>query len=169
MGVSLEHTTYNIMPLSSPQHPRTAAQASLDAHLHTIRGTPQNVANRFYDKTYTLIVDPSTRAGASGEHAPVDALVPSIVAEYGVVENLDVSAFSDRTSPVGDADEPAWERLDWVGDEFIRQECKNATRRANAIIEDSDDTVVHFDHFGSDWIKNFGSHFIHCKFVIIQD
>ena len=30
------------------------------------------------DKALTLIVDPSTRAGAMGEHSPCDVLVPSV-------------------------------------------------------------------------------------------
>ncbi|KAF9525641.1 acyltransferase ChoActase/COT/CPT [Crepidotus variabilis] len=158
MGVSLEHTTYSIPPPSSSRHThsRSSAQAFLDAHLHTIRGTTQNVANRFYDKTFTLVVDPSTRAGASGEHAPLDALVPSIVAEHGVIGSLDVTAFEDRSPPVVDTDGPGWERLDWVGDEFIQQECVGASKRANTIIEDSDDTVMHFSKFGSNWIASVG-------------
>jgi len=157
MGVSLDHTTYIIPPPSSTRHvhPRTPTQIELDSHLHTIRGTSQNVSNRFFDKTFTLIVDPSTRAGAAGEHSPVDALVPSIVAEYGVVEGVDVGSFR-TTSASASADEPGWERLDWVGDDMIWKECQDATRRANAIMENSDDSVLWFEKYGSNWIKGVG-------------
>jgi len=158
MGVSLDHTTY-IIPPSSTQHahPRTPTQIELDSHLHTIRGTSQNVSNRFFDKTFTLIVDPSTRAGAAGEHSSVDALVPSIVAEYGIVKGVDVDSFKTTTSASAGADEPGWERLDWVGDEMIWKECQDATRRANAIMENSDDSVLWFDKYGSNWIKGLGT------------
>jgi carnitine O-acetyltransferase len=159
MGVSLEHTTYTISPQppssASPVHChiRTSAQSSLDSHLHTIRGTAQNVSNRFYDKTFTLIVDPSTRAGASGEHSPVDALVPSIVAEYGIVQGVDVDAFHTRAPEPNGVDGLGWDRVDWVVDDKIWKECNMATNRANAIIEDSDDSVLWFEKFGTDAIR----------------
>ncbi|KAF8969174.1 acyltransferase ChoActase/COT/CPT [Flammula alnicola] len=165
MGVSLDHTTYNIPPVSlstsvppSHVHLRSAAQNALDSHLHSIRGTAQNISNRFFDKTFTLIVDPSTRAGASGEHSLVDALVPSIVAEYGVIEGVDAGAFHHRRSESNDVDGRGWDRLDWVGDDKIWKECLAATDRANAIIDNSDDSVLWFENYGTDWIKNIGGH-----------
>ncbi|KAF8150795.1 acyltransferase ChoActase/COT/CPT [Crassisporium funariophilum] len=158
MGLSLEHTTYMISPSFSLSntHNQTSAQSALDSHLHTIRGTPQNVSNRFFDKAFTLIVDPSTRAGASGEHSPVDALVPSIVAEHGVVQGVDAEAFESRDGDAGKADTPGWDRLDWVADNKIWKECQAATERANKILENSDDSVLWFKKFGNDWIKSLG-------------
>lgn len=157
MGLSLEHTTYIIPPPSSSRytHLRTPTQTYLDSHLHTIRGTPHNVANRFFDKAFTLIVDPSTRAGATGEHSPVDALIPSIVAEYGIVEGVDVESFK-TTNSKRDTDESGWERLDWIGDDKLWRECRDATQRANEIMENSDDSVLWFEKYGSKWIKGLG-------------
>ena len=101
-------------------------------------------------------MDPSTRAGASGEHSSVDALVPSIVAEYGIVQGVDTNAFEfDGTEK--EADGTSWGRLDWVADEKTWKECHAATERANAIIHNSDDSVLWFDKFGSNWIKSIGS------------
>lgn len=157
MAVSLEHMTFTIPPPSSTHyaHHRSPSQASLDSHLHAIRGTSQNIANRFFDKTFTLIVDPSTRAGAMGEHAPVDAFVPSIVAENGIVEGVDIAWF-DKRSNMSVLNEPSWERLDWISDEATWQECDAAIGRANAIVEDSDDSVLYYEKYGSNWIKNLG-------------
>ena len=162
MALSLDHTTYIIPPpsLSSYQHSRTTThQNALDSHVHAIRGTTQNVSNRFFDKTFTIIVDPSTRAGASGEHSPVDALVPSIVAEYGIVQGVDAEAFELRRTGENEVDGKGWERLDWVVDEKMWKECRAATERANAIINNSDDSVLWFDKFGSNWIKSLGLFF----------
>lgn len=126
-----------------------------DAHLHTIRATPLNAANRFYDKPFTLVIDPSTRAGATGEHSPCDALVPSIVSEYCVVEGVDVDAFDNMLS----ADSvTGWERLDWVTDDKILKECKVSDKRARIIMEDSDDSVLWFKEYGTDWIKGVGKY-----------
>ena len=162
MGLSLEHTTYTIPPPSSTSHPdhvhaRTPAQVALDSHLHVIRGVNQNISNRFFDKPFTLIVDPSTRAGATGEHSPVDALIPSTVAEFGIVQGVDVAAFEHRGSEVHEVDGRGWERLDWIGDDAIWKECDSAAKRAERIIDNSDDSVLWFDKYGTDWIKSIST------------
>ncbi|KAG5646991.1 hypothetical protein DXG03_001715 [Asterophora parasitica] len=152
MGLSLDHTTHTMPPAPRTSHcPQGISQQVLDAHLHTIRAHPLNVGNRFYDKPFTLIVDPSTRAGATGEHSPCDALVPSIVAEYGIVQGADAAAFDDEVEV--DQGQGEWERLDWVVDEKVSKECVAAHGRAVRIIEDSDDSVLWFEGYGTDWIK----------------
>ncbi|KAF8349055.1 acyltransferase ChoActase/COT/CPT [Amanita rubescens] len=137
MGLSLEHATYTLPPTSSSDY-------------STEDATPLNAANRFYDKPFTLIIDPSTRAGATGEHSPCDALVPSIVTEYSVIEGVDVNAF-DNMQPADSV--TGWERLDWVTDDRISKECKAADERARKIMEDSDTGVLWFKDYGADWIK----------------
>lgn len=166
MGLSLESTTYAIPPPSASSalppykiHNRTPEQNSLDSHLHTIRGTPLNVGNRFYDKAFTIIVDPSTRAGATGEHSPCDALVPSIVSEYGIVQGVEVEQFANTSPPSKSPyTEPLWERLDWVGDDRIAKEAVAARERANKILKNSDDSVLWFTDYGTEWIKAIGEH-----------
>ncbi|KAG5721720.1 hypothetical protein E4T56_gene9212, partial [Termitomyces sp. T112] len=152
MALSLDHMTHTIPPAAHPTHsPQGISQEALDSHLHTIRAHHLNVANRFWDKPFTIIVDPSTHAGATGEHAPCDALVPSIVSEYGIVQGIDEAAF-DGT--LNDTDPGGWQRLDWVANNKIRQECDAAHARAIKIIEDSDDSVLWFQGYGTDWIKS---------------
>ncbi|KAI0322757.1 carnitine acetyltransferase [Amylostereum chailletii] len=133
--------------------------AEIDSHLHNIRSS-LNGRNRWFDKAYTLIVESNTRAGAMGEHSPCDALVPSIIAEYSIVEDVSNEEFDDpqlllqATKGDGPLASSGWERLDFVTDDRIRRECEEAQSRARLIIEDSDDSVLWFDAYGSDWIKN---------------
>ncbi|KAF7312417.1 Carn-acyltransf domain-containing protein [Mycena indigotica] len=125
------------------------------SHLHAIRSTNSNVTNRIFDKPLTLIVDPSTRAGASGEHSPCDALVPSIVAEWALVEGIDPASF-DSIEPIALSTSPpveGWERLDWDVDEKTAAECTDAVQRAKSIVDDSDAAVYWFQDYGTDWIK----------------
>ncbi|KAK0223286.1 acyltransferase ChoActase/COT/CPT [Armillaria fumosa] len=129
----------------------TTKQHSFDSHLRTIRSTTGNVGNRWFDKSFTLIVDPAARSGAMGEHSPCDALVPSIVAEYGIIQGIDESQFEDA-SPLPPRGQ-RWDRLDWVADDFIKKECVKAKERADKIIENSDDSVFWFSEYGTDWIK----------------
>lgn len=150
MGLSLDHTTYALPPTHSQRGNDDLKQRNLDAHLHTIRSNYLNFANRFFDKPFTLIVDPSTRAGATGEHSPCDALVPSIVAEYGIVESVDPMAFENSSISGG------WERLEWITDDKIQRECAAAQARALSVIHDSDDSVLWFEGYGTDWIKGVG-------------
>ncbi|KAJ7707599.1 acyltransferase ChoActase/COT/CPT [Mycena rosella] len=132
-------------------------QEGLTSHLCAIRAANSNVANRIFDKPYTIIVDPSTRAGSSGEHSPCDAMVPSIVAEWALVDGVDASFF-DAPEPApfasqAAADNTGWERLDWDVDAKFEAECSAALVRAKAIIDDSDANVFWFQEYGTDWIK----------------
>ncbi|KAI0359864.1 acyltransferase ChoActase/COT/CPT [Trametes cingulata] len=143
--------------------------ADLAAHLHNIRSGhgARPGHNRWYDKALTLIVEANTRAGVLGEHSPVDALVPSIVADYAIVQGVDEDAFPMRLS--SDGAESAvdtegedggaervdgWGRLEWVVDARIEAECQEAARRAKAIVDDSDNDELVFNAYGVDWIKN---------------
>jgi carnitine O-acetyltransferase len=154
MGLSLDHTTYTVPPTSGSQLCKDdLKQQNLDAHLHTIRSNYLNFTNRFFDKPFTLIVDPSARAGATGEHSPCDALVPSIVAEYGIVESVDLAAFQKSSSVEFSG---GWERLEWIVDDRIQKECGAVQARALSIIHDSDDSVLWFEGYGTDWIKGVG-------------
>ncbi|KAJ3782121.1 acyltransferase ChoActase/COT/CPT [Lentinula aff. detonsa] len=155
---------------SSPlPQPSTISQNTLDAHLHAIRSVPSNVSNRFFDKPFSIIVDPSGRAGATGEHSPCDALVPSIVAEYAVVQcveevngssssslSLSSSSSSSSTNAIEIEIEEGWSRLDWVVDEDVLEATRAARERAETNIKNSDDSLLWFEEYGSDWIKSVG-------------
>ena len=111
--------------------------------------------NRFMDKPFSFIVDPLTRAGATGEHSPVDALVPSIVTEYAIAQSVsDGSYISSPEAVSSESPTPdGWRGLEWVTDGQIEREFREAEERAKAIIADSDDNVFHFSVYGADWIK----------------
>ncbi|KIK62459.1 hypothetical protein GYMLUDRAFT_41909 [Collybiopsis luxurians FD-317 M1] len=144
------HTLSSTSSLSVSQ-PSGISQQDLDSHLHAIRSVPSNVSNRFFDKPFSIIVDPSGRAGAIGEHSPCDALIPSIVGEYAVVQQAE---FEPRTSSTP-ADE-GWNRLDWKTDARVIEATRSARARAEAIISNSDDSMLWFEEYGADWIRSAG-------------
>ena len=100
--------------------------------------------NRWFDKGTTLVVESNTRAGMMGEHSPVDALVPSIVADYSLAEDVDPEWTMDPLEETGRMEERWGERLEFVMDERVRKECARAEERAAADIMDSDDDVHWF-------------------------
>ncbi|KAI0671738.1 acyltransferase ChoActase/COT/CPT [Trametes maxima] len=160
-AVSLDAHSYAL-----PSSQRTP-DPDLTAHLHNVRSGhgARPGYNRWYDKPFTLVVEANTRAGVLGEHSPVDALVPSIIADYAIVQGIDEDAFPER---LGDAGASAafllsesqtenvdgWERLDWVTDDKIVAECEGAAKRVKAIVDDSDNDELLFDAYGVDWIKS---------------
>lgn len=160
LTVSLDSHTLGLHPRdnvhTSPTPPAMNSPAEIDYHLHNIRSSI-NARNRWFDKGYTIIVETNTRAGSMGEHSPVDALVPSIVADYAVSQSIVPEAFSLPEPPFffdRDLDITGWERLDWITDERIKAECIVAESRARVLIADSDDSVLWFSDYGADWIKS---------------
>ncbi|KAF8501679.1 carnitine acetyltransferase [Russula emetica] len=161
LAVSLDSHTLGLHPRdnvhTSPTPPTMNSPAEIDCHLRNIRSSI-NARNRWFDKGYTIIVETNTRAGSMGEHSPVDALVPSIVADYAVSQSIVPEAFSLPEPPSFFSDRgldiTEWERLDWVTDERIKAECIVAESRARVLIADSDDSVLWFSDYGADWIKS---------------
>ncbi|OJT11461.1 Carnitine O-acetyltransferase [Trametes pubescens] len=153
IAVSLDNYAYDL-----PESQRTS-DPDLTAHLHNIRSghSDRPGHNRWYDKAFTLIVEANARAGVLGEHSPVDALVPSIIADYAIVQGVDEAAFSSALDAdvvlAQSGDVEGWERLDWVVDAKVEAECVEAARRAKAIVDNSDNDELVFDAYGVDWIK----------------
>ncbi|KAG0706775.1 acyltransferase ChoActase/COT/CPT [Suillus ampliporus] len=170
MALSLDH--YTAMPCHYPtptspsssqsSHasvPALDSDAEFHAHLHNTRSPPQ-ARNRWFDKCLTLSLERNTRAGAMGEHTPVDALVPSVVFDYSVAAGIDSSTFSDpvphpltlEETRLRDDDEKGWTRLDWVTDQRIESQIREAEGRAQALINNSEAGVLDFGEYGADWI-----------------
>lgn len=166
IALSLDHYTY-ILPASnsSSSVPSPDSFEEIDAHLHNLRSSRSSAParNRWHDKPFTLIVESNTRAGAIGEHSAVDALVPSILAEYTVVQSIDDGAFSGpvNASQTLSGNAAGWKRLDWVADKRIRAACVDAEDRARKIADDSDDSALWFEEYGTEWIKNDGEYLSH--------
>ncbi|TFY56886.1 hypothetical protein EVG20_g8755 [Dentipellis fragilis] len=156
-ALSLDNWTLGSHSPASSSAPAVDSPMEVDYHLSNIRSS-LHAHNRWFDKAFTLVVETNTRAGAMGEHSPVDALVPSMVAEYAIVQEIDASFFSSPTPPKfasrDHGSNTGFERLDWILDRHIERECHAAEARARDLIADSDDSVLWFKDYGTDWIKN---------------
>ncbi|EJD49075.1 acyltransferase ChoActase/COT/CPT [Auricularia subglabra TFB-10046 SS5] len=109
----------------------------------------RNGANRWFDKGFSLIVENDGRTGVMGEHSPADALAPSLIAEWALEEPVDLSRVSFATHAAADG----WRRLDWDVDDALRGEIARCQRETRAFAEDSDNSVLFFDDYGTEWIK----------------
>ncbi|KAF9243394.1 acyltransferase ChoActase/COT/CPT [Melanogaster broomeanus] len=154
-------------PSSSPPMP-----CDLLSHQSAVRSSPSAV-NRFFDKPLSLIVERTTRAGAMGEHSPVDALVPSVACEWAVAKASGASVRGglagvpferdpDEEGKGGLADVEAgigarWSRLDIITSPSIQDAVENAKQRADALIANSDHEVFYFEEWGGEEVKRLSN------------
>ncbi|KIK80431.1 hypothetical protein PAXRUDRAFT_833536 [Paxillus rubicundulus Ve08.2h10] len=152
---------------SSPTIP-----SDLQSHQYAIRSSPLAL-NRFFDKPLSLIVERTTRAGAMGEHSVVDALVPSVVCEWGVSGESDtkvrgglcgvpfeINAGEEGRGGSGGVEAGTgahWTRLDFSTSPSIQTAIENAKRRAEALVVNSDHEVLHFEEWGGEEAKRVSS------------
>ncbi|KAG0188318.1 hypothetical protein DFQ28_005115 [Apophysomyces sp. BC1034] len=114
-----------------------------------------NGHNRWYDKSYTLIVENNGKCGVSGEHSPVDALTVSYLFDH----MLKTPCTGQLSAATVVADQPTQETVDhmlWNTDDQMSIFINEAKATANATAAFSDSDVLYFDDFGTDWIKKVG-------------
>ena len=52
------------------------------------------------------------------------------------------------------------QRLDWVADEHMWEQARASEQRAQKILDESDESVLWFEGYGTDWIKDIGVLFL---------
>ncbi|KAJ3287077.1 hypothetical protein HDU79_005993 [Rhizoclosmatium sp. JEL0117] len=104
-------------------------------------------ANRWFDKSITICVSADGRAGANGEHSPLDALVCAYLMNHAV-------QFQETKKSTPEMDSvPAVKSLTWVVDASVNEYIEKAKLYAKNLIADSDVKVVNFSKYGADFIK----------------
>jgi carnitine O-acetyltransferase len=124
----------------------------LDAHIRNASTAGGSGKNRWWDKAVGIHVESNGRASMVGEHSPCDALIPSIVCDYALAEDLDPSTESQRGKGV-EVKGP----FEWVVDDKIKQAAEKATQTVEGIAKDSEGRMLWFDEYGAGWIKNVGT------------
>lgn len=148
--------------LSQSSRSLSAVPSDLLSHQYAIRSSP-SALNRFFDKPLSLIVEPSTRAGAIGEHSPVDALIPSVVCEWAVAGANGVNICGglasipfenvhqeDKLEGLEVGSGSRWTRLNFVSSPSIQIAIENAKQHARSLISNSDHEVSYFEEWGGE-------------------
>ncbi len=106
--------------------------------------------NRWYDKSFALVVDQDGRFTLHGEHSPVDAgaWVPLIEAIGGPAQPIE-------PVPIGLLPKPV--ELTWTLDAGTLKAIKAAEKVYDRLTGDLDLRIIHFDAFGKDLIKTFNT------------
>lgn len=125
----------------------------LDAHIRNASSANGTGRNRWWDKAVGVHVESNGRASMVGEHSPCDALIPSIVCDYALAENLDPQAPSRRGTSVSEAPKP----LEWVVDDKTREAIDKAGKTVEELAADSEGRMLWYDEYGAGWIKQVGA------------
>ncbi|KPV76238.1 uncharacterized protein RHOBADRAFT_34865 [Rhodotorula graminis WP1] len=124
----------------------------LDAHIRNASSANGTGRNRWWDKAVGVHVEANGRASMVGEHSPCDALIPSIVCDYALAENLDPQQPSRRGAHVAEAPKP----LKWVVDDVTREAIAKAGKTVEELAADSEGKMLWYDEYGAGWIKQVG-------------
>ncbi|ORX77487.1 acyltransferase ChoActase/COT/CPT [Basidiobolus meristosporus CBS 931.73] len=116
------------------------------AHHHIFHRN--DAKNRWFDKPLQFIVANNGVAGVNGEHSPVDAAVP------GGIFNYISSGNSNREELEANVSLPPPEQLRWSVTSNVTDAISAAESNAKKLIKNIQSLCLHYDGYGSDWIKN---------------
>ncbi|KAF9359875.1 Carnitine O-acetyltransferase mitochondrial [Mortierella sp. AD094] len=105
--------------------------------------------NRWFDKSMQFIFENNGRAGINGEHTPADAVIPGRI--------LDEVSKNEKTAEpkqVSDVQLATIEHIKFVVNDEIKDTIKKAEVNAKKFIENVDSCLIHFNEYGSNWLKS---------------
>ncbi|KAF9116644.1 Carnitine O-acetyltransferase mitochondrial [Mortierella sp. AM989] len=108
-----------------------------------------NAHNRWFDKSMQFIFENNGRAGINGEHTPADAVIPGRILD-DIVKN-EKTAEPKQVSNVGLA---PIEHIKFVVNDEIKETIKKAEVNAKKFIDNVDSCLIHFNEYGSNWLKS---------------
>ncbi|KAI7868608.1 acyltransferase ChoActase/COT/CPT [Spinellus fusiger] len=114
------------------------------SHLNLAHG--RSARNRWFDKSLQYIIENNGRAGVNGEHSPCDAVVPQRTSEYVIKKEPlhDHLPFTQLPEPT---------LLRWDISNGTKEKIQTAQKNADLLIQDYDSVLLHYDAYGSDFMK----------------
>lgn len=118
-----------------------------------------NGHNRWFDKSFTLVVENNGMCGFSGEHSPVDALTVSYIFDYMLQEPVTGSKTQQFIYPASSCQQAEYVKFDHLQfrtDATLNDYLQKAQVTADATAAFSDSNVLVFKEYGTNWIKKTG-------------
>ncbi|KAF8982110.1 Carnitine O-acetyltransferase mitochondrial [Entomortierella lignicola] len=108
-----------------------------------------NAHNRWFDKSMQFIFENNGRAGINGEHTPADAVIPGRILD-------EVAKNEKHAEPknVSDIQLGTIEHIKFVVNDEIKETIKTAEVNAKKFIDNVDSCLIHFNEYGSNWLKS---------------
>ncbi|KAF9174519.1 Carnitine O-acetyltransferase mitochondrial [Mortierella sp. AD010] len=105
--------------------------------------------NRWFDKSMQFIFENNGRAGINGEHTPADAVIPG-----RILDEIVKSEKNAEPKQVSDTQLATIEHIKFVVNDEIKDTIKKAEVNAKKFIENVDSCLIHFNEYGSNWLKS---------------
>ncbi|EPB92959.1 hypothetical protein HMPREF1544_00033 [Mucor circinelloides 1006PhL] len=122
-----------------------------------------NGHNRWFDKSFTLVVENNGMCGFSGEHSPVDALTVSYIFDYMLQvptpgNHTHEFVYPKKTAGTNtsSATTASFQHLTFATDATLNTYLVEAQKAADATAALSDSNVLVFKDFGTNWVKKVG-------------
>ncbi|GAA5806236.1 hypothetical protein HPULCUR_011767 [Helicostylum pulchrum] len=119
-----------------------------------------NGHNRWFDKSFTLVVENNGMCGFSGEHSPVDALTVSYIFDHMLQEPVTGTKTHQFIYPsvshTTSQKNVSFEHLLFKTDNKLNEYLAAAQVSADATAALSDSNVLVFKGYGTNWIKKTG-------------
>jgi len=130
----------------------------LQGHIRTASANHDGF-NRWFDKSFSFIIENNSRASVSGEHSPCDALIPAIMTDFVLAEGVGPGLCDPQVKAAShESENLRWKRLEWVTDQRILQYIQDSKATVEAISQDSDCDLLIFDQYGAEYIKQSARH-----------
>ncbi|KAF9572347.1 Carnitine O-acetyltransferase mitochondrial [Mortierella alpina] len=108
-----------------------------------------NAHNRWFDKSMQFIFESNGRAGINGEHTPADAVIPGRILDE-LVKNEKTAEPKEPSHVLLGSIEP----IKFVVNDEIEETIKQAEVNAKKMIDNVDSCLIHFNEYGSNWLKS---------------
>ncbi|EFP80930.2 uncharacterized protein PGTG_07182 [Puccinia graminis f. sp. tritici CRL 75-36-700-3] len=132
--------------------------AGLQGHIRTA-STNYDGLNRWFDKSFSFIVENNSRASVSGEHSPSDALIAAIITDFVLAEGVGPGLCDPSVKAAShDPENHSWKKLEWVTDQRISRFIQESKSTVEAISKDSDCDLLIFEQYGIEYIKRSARH-----------
>ncbi|ORX46745.1 acyltransferase ChoActase/COT/CPT [Hesseltinella vesiculosa] len=108
--------------------------------------------NRWFDKSFTLLVENNGKATLMGEHSPVDALTVSYMWDHALHHSVKYAGLTGSPTSLT----TNVEHLTWTTNAATQTYLAQAQRDGDALFARSDSHVLHYLEYGTDWVKRTG-------------
>ncbi|KAG0303987.1 hypothetical protein BGZ98_006057 [Dissophora globulifera] len=105
--------------------------------------------NRWFDKSMQFIFENNGRAGINGEHTPADAVIPG-----RILDELVKNEKTAEPKSVTNVQLQPIEHVKFVVNDEIKETIKQSEVNAKKMIDNVDSCLIHFNEYGSNWLKN---------------
>ncbi|KAF7728290.1 hypothetical protein EC973_006465 [Apophysomyces ossiformis] len=119
-----------------------------ESHRNIFHG--RNAHNRWLDKAISIIVENNGRAGINGEHSPADAVVPQQIFDRILIREP-ITDDGERVSDISQLEKP--KHLTWELSGDLHAKLSEAEINAKKLIGDLDSVLLHYDGYGSNFMK----------------